>query len=666
MTEYGELHAHSNLSFLDGASHPEELVAEAARLGLTGLAITDRDGLYAAVRQAETARDLGVATVFGAELSVGLTKRQNGIPDPEGEHLVVLARDPDGYARLSRAIAEGQLAGSKGRPVYDLASLADAAGGHWLITTACRKGSVPAALGRVGPTAAGRELDRLVEAFGRENVVVEVWRHDDPLDTVRNDALVLLADARRVDVIATSNAHYASPSGQHVAAALAAIRSRRSMDEVDPWLPAGPSAHLRSGAEQARRFRRWPGVVERAGELGRELAFDLRLIAPALPPCPIPPGFADEMAFPRHLTETGAEQRYGPRHAETVPGAWAQIDRELAVIEQLGFPGYFLVVWDITQFCLRSDILCQGRGSAANSAVCFSLGVTKADAVRMGLLFERFLSVERDGPPDIDIDIENGRREQVIQYVYDKHDRRHAAQVANIITYRSRSAIREAAKALGHSPGAIDAWSKQLERYGRVRDAVVDSDVPENVVALAQRLENLPRHLGIHSGGMVMCNRPVVEVCPVEWGTMPGRTVLQWDKKDCASAGLVKFDLLGLGMLSAVHRTIDLIADHHDVTVDLAALPQEDEVYDLLCNADTVGVFQVESRAQMATLPRLRHEPSTTWSSRSPSSGPARSKAAASTLTSAGGTAANRSPTYTPCWRSAWSARSVSPCSKNS
>jgi error-prone DNA polymerase len=303
---YAELHCHSNFSFLDGASHPEELVAEAARLGLEALAITDHDGLYGAVRQAETARDLGVPTVFGAELTLGLAKRQNGIPDPGGSHLVVLARDPDGYARLSRAIAEGQLAGSKGRPVYDLVALADAAAGRWLVTTACRKGPVPAALVRDGPSAAGRELDRLVEAFGRQNVVVEVWRDDGPLDTARNDALVRLADTRRVEVIATSNAHYASPSGQTVAAALAAIRSRRSLDEVDPWLPAGPSAHLRSAAEQARRFRRWPGVVERAGEIGRDLTFDLRLVAPALPPYPIPPGFTNEMAF---LRQPGRDRR---------------------------------------------------------------------------------------------------------------------------------------------------------------------------------------------------------------------------------------------------------------------------------------------------------------------------------------------------------------------
>ncbi|HWE56858.1 MAG TPA: error-prone DNA polymerase [Acidimicrobiales bacterium] len=606
---YAELHCHSNFSFLDGASHPAELVAEAARLGLVALAVTDHDGLYGAVRFAEAARDAGLATVFGAELTIGLTRRQNGIADPEGRHLVVLARDPDGYARLSRTIAEGQLAGgTKGKPAFDLDALADAHGGHWLVTTACRKGVVPAALIADGPAAAGRALDRLVDVFGRQNVAVEVWHHDDPIDTARNDALARLAVGRGVDLIATSNAHYATPGGHHLAAAVAAIRASRGLDDIDGWLPAGPGAHLRSAAEQLRRFRRWPGVVERAADIGASLAFDLRLVAPALPPFPVPDG-DDEMSYLRHLVHQGAAARYGPRHAETTPGAWAQIDHELAVIEQLGFAGYFLVVWDITQFCVRSNILCQGRGSAANSAVCFALGITKADAVKLGLLFERFLSSERHGPPDIDVDIESGRREEVIQYVYDTHGRRHAAQVANVITYRPRSAVRDAAKALGHAPGTVDAWSRQLERYSRVGAATAESfDIPHQVIALATQLEDFPRHLGIHSGGMVMCDRPVVEVVPVEWATMPGRTVLQWDKDDCAAAGLVKFDLLGLGMLEAVHRTIDLIAATHGVTVDLAALPQDDEVYDMLSKADTVGVFQVESRAQMGTLPRLRPE----------------------------------------------------------
>jgi error-prone DNA polymerase len=274
------------------------------------------------------------------------------------------------------------------------------------------------------------------------------------------------------------------------------------------------------------------------------------------------------------------------------------------MIEQLGFPGYFLIVWDIVEFCRRSDIYCQGRGSAANSAVCYAIGITKADAVSLGLLFERFLSPERDGPPDIDLDIEAGRREEVIQYVYQRYGRDRAAQVANVITYKARSAVRDMGRALGYAPGQLDAWSKQVDAWGPV-EATVEHDIPSQVMELARQVQRFPRHLGIHSGGMVICDRPVVEVCPVEWATMKDRSVLQWDKDDCAAVGLVKFDLLGLGMLSALHNTVDLVSRHHGVEVDLAELPQEAAVYDMLCAADSVGVFQVESRAQMATLPRL-------------------------------------------------------------
>jgi error-prone DNA polymerase len=393
---------------------------------------------------------------------------------------------------------------------------------------------------------------------------------------------------------------------------MAAVRARCSLEEIDGWLPSSAAAHLRSGAEQHRRFARYPGVVEAAAVLAGSCAFDLSLVAPDLPPYPCPPGPAGqpltEADFLRRLTEEGATRRYGPRHAERVHGAWAQIDHELDLICAMGFPGYFLIVWDLVEFCGRNDILCQGRGSAANSAVCFALGITKADAVSLGLLFERFLSPERDGPPDIDIDIESGRREEVIQYVYERHGRSHAAQVANVITYRARSAVRDAAKAFGFSPGQQDAWSKQLSRWGGVPSPQDDdpSSIPPSVLELAAGFEDLPRHLGIHSGGMVICDRPVVEVCPTEWARMENRSVLQWDKDDCAAAGLVKFDLLGLGMLSAIHHALDLVRDHHGVEIDLAALPQEDEVYEMLCRADTVGVFQIESRAQMATLPRLR------------------------------------------------------------
>jgi len=628
---YAELHCHSNFSFLDGASHPEELVEEAARLGLEALALTDHNGFYGVVRFAEAARVVGLPTVFGAELTVetALPPRastvRTGPPDPEGRHLVVIARDPTGYARLGTAISRAQMAGEKAAPRLtptDVDDLASAGREHLLVLTGCRKGTVPAALLADGPAAARRELDVLIDRFGREHVAVELWDHGDPLDSARNDALAQMGIAAGVEVLASNNVHYATSSQRRLATALAAVRARRSLDEIDGWLPGGGLAHLRSGAEQARRFARYPGAVEAAARLALECAFDLKLVAPELPPYPCPPDdsgrLLSEMEYLRRLVSEGAARRYGAPGSEQLAAFAAAHDRdpyavlahELDLIEALGFAGYFLVVWDIVEFCRRSDIYCQGRGSAANSAVCYALGITNADAVALGLLFERFLSPERDGPPDIDIDIESGRREEVIQYVYGRHGRTHAAQVANVITYRARSSVRDMARALGYSPGQQDAWSKEIDRWGSPpapgRQAEHRLSVPDTVLDLARQVEHFPRHLGIHSGGMVMCDRPVVEVCPTEWGRMEGRSVLQWDKDDCAAAGLVKFDLLGLGMLSAIHYAVDLIARHEGVEVDLAHLPQEDEVYDMICRADTVGVFQIESRAQMATLPRLR------------------------------------------------------------
>lgn len=658
MTEYAELHAHSAFSFLDGASQPEDLVAEAARLGLSGMALTDHDGLYGVVRFAEAARRAGLPTVFGAELHLpdpdGVLDPSTGVPDPRATHLVVLARGPDGYRRLSAAIGEAHLAtGTKGAARYRMEELAAAADGQWLVLTGCRKGAVRHALERPVRTdpaapldlaAARVELDRLVALFGTENVAVEITDTGDPADGDRNDALAELACVNGVPLVATGNVHHARPADGDLAAALAAVRARSSLDDIDGWLPAG-GRHLRSAEEMASRHRRFPQAVPTAARLAAECAFDLALVAPNLPPYPVPDGH-DEASWLRELVRRGAAQRYGPPGAERVQGAYAQIAHELDVIETLGFPGYFLIVHDLVDFCREHGILAQGRGSAANSAVCYALGVTAVDAVRHGLLFERFLAPERDGPPDIDVDIEAGRREEVIQYVYSRFDRRHAAQVANVISYRPRSAVRDAARALGYDVGQQDAWSKSIERWGSLRGPEPDSpwwtvrrspavgpveagtvtadghdivpaqrpqaaselgEIPEDVIDLAERFLRLPRHLGIHSGGMVMCDRPVVEVCPVEWARMPGRTVLQWDKDDCADAGLVKFDLLGLGMLTALQLSFTAIAEHEGLQVGLHTLPQEDPaVYDLLCAADTVGVFQVESRAQMATLPRLQ------------------------------------------------------------
>ena len=589
---YAELHAHSAFSFLDGASTPEELVSEAARLGLRAIALTDHDGLYGVVRFAEAARELGMRTVFGAELSLSDTSRTD-VPDPPGPHLLVLARGPEGYRRLSRQIAAAHLAGGeKSKPRYDYDSLTEAAGGHWHILTGCRKGHVRQALSTGDSDAAAVALENLVDRFGADRVSIELTHHGDPLDDERNAALAGLAPRFGVGVVATTAAHFAEPSRGRLAMAMAAIRARQSLDDAAGWLTPRGGAHLRSGDEMARLFAQCPEIVTAAADLGEQCSFELALIAPQLPPFATPDGHTED-SWLRELTMIGAAGRYGPR--ASAPAAYAQIERELDVISTLNFPGYFLVVHDITQFCRRNDILCQGRGSAANSAVCYALGVTAVDPVANGLLFERFLSPARDGPPDIDIDIESDLREQVIQYVYGRYGRDYAAQVANVITYRRRSAIRDMARALGFSQGQQDAWSKQAE------------DIPESVTELANQIADLPRHMGIHSGGMVICDRPIADVCPVEWARMANRSVLQWDKDDCAAIGLVKFDLLGLGMLSALHYAIDLVAEHEGIEVDLARLDLADAaVYAMLQRADSVGVFQVESRAQMATLPRLK------------------------------------------------------------
>jgi error-prone DNA polymerase len=534
-----------------------------------------------------------------------------GVPDPAGRHLLVLARDPEGYRRLCRVISAAQLAGGeKGLPIYDEPALADAHDGHWVILTGCRKGAVPAALAAHGPAAAARELARLTEAFGTDNVKVELTIGNDPTDDERNDALAALAATAGVGVVATGNVHYAAPQDARLAQALAAIRARFSLDEMDGWLAAAGGGYLRSGAEMATRLRRYPGVLEQTVELAADCAFDFHVIAPRLPDFPVPDHHT-EASWLRELVSRKAPARYGSPESEPVPGAYAQIARELNVIEQLGFPGYFLIVHEIVGFCEDEGILCQGRGSAANSAVCYALGITSVDPVRHGLLFERFLSEGRDGPPDIDLDIEHRRREEVIQHVYREYGRENAAQVANVISYRPRMAIRDAGRALGYEPEQQDEWSRQVgpRQYGPGQPVPPDAGVPDAVVDLAERMQRLPRHLGIHSGGMVICDRPVGEVCPVEWARMPNRSVLQWDKDDCAYAGLVKFDLLGLGMLTALRDCFDLVEQAHGVRWSLHSIPQEDPgVYAMLQAADTVGVFQVESRAQMATLPRLRPE----------------------------------------------------------
>jgi error-prone DNA polymerase len=603
VTPYAELHCHSNFSFLDGASAPADLVAEAIGLGLRGLAITDHDGLYGAPALAEAARMLRpssgepLPTMYGAELSLGLTGPQNGVPDPEGEHLLVLARGVEGYHRLAGALTDAHLRGeqgerdaaAKGRPLYDLDELAERAEGHWLILTGCRKGFRSA-----------EAVGRLVDLFGAENVVVELTDRRIPGGDRVNDRLAALARHGGLPTVATGNVHYARPEGHRLADAMAAIRARRSLAEMDGWLPP-PTAYLRSGREMARLFERYPGAVARSVTLAEECAFDLRKATPRLPLWSIPAGHTP-MSWLRKLTDAGFAERYARLpHADE---ARARIEDELDLIERKGFAGYFVIVHDIVAEARRRGILCQGRGSAASSAVCFALGITVIDSVRYRLPFQRFLSEDREEEPDIDVDFDSDRREEIIQWVYDTYGRRNAAQVANVISYRPRMAVRDAAKALGYSPGQQDAWSKQVHNWTNVG---TPDDVPDQVVALAGELLKAPRHLGIHSGGMVLTDRPFGEVVPIERARMDKRTVLQWDKDACEYMGLVKFDLLGLGMLSALDHMMRIVDQHLGEHWTLATLPTEEPaVYDMLCRADSIGVFQVESRAQIGTLPRLR------------------------------------------------------------
>ncbi|GAB2978584.1 error-prone DNA polymerase [Nocardioides montaniterrae] len=591
VTPYAELHAHSHFSFLDGASSPRQLVEEATRLGLRGLALTDHDGFAGAPLFAEAATEQGMATVYGAELT---------LPD---QHLLVLARGVQGYHRLSGAMTEAGLrAPEKGRPQHDLDELVDLGRDHWVILTGCRLGAVRTALARDGARGAAQALDRLVDRFGADNVVVELIARDHPGADDDNDLLAALAADRRLPVVATGNVHHATPAQRRLATAMAAIGARSSIADLEGRLDLSGSAHLRSGAEMLARFGRHPDAISRSVVLAQELAFDLRKATPKLPKQGIPAGFTPD-TWLRHLTERGFVTMYaGTEHEQQ---ARERIERELRVIAEKDFAGYFIIVHDIVAFARSKGILCQGRGSAASSAVCYALGITAIDSVFFNLPFERFISEHREEEPDIDVDFDSDRREEVIQWVYDTYGRRNAAQVCNIVSYRPRMAIRDAAKALGFSPGQQDAWSKQVDGWGH--EVPEETGVPPQVRELAEQFLTAPRHLGIHSGGMVLTEQPIGEVCPIEKARMPGRTVLQWDKDGCETMGLVKFDLLGLGMLGALDHTMRLVAEQTGKQWTLQSIPKEEpEVYDMLGRADSIGVFQVESRAQIGTLPRLK------------------------------------------------------------
>ena len=651
---YAELHAHSAYSFLDGANEPDDLAAAAVELGLEALALTDHDGVPGIVKHAQAGRAYGLPTIHGTELTLA-----------DGSHLPVLARNPTGYRRLVSAISRHNLdAGQRQEPAHDPTALAsalrsdptdqtEAAAGSCLVLTGTANGPLRRALGdprrpdtwdlkaadaclghltelfaapdRGRPLAAGptTTAHRQVEGDAAIGLAIELTLDGGPTDAALTDALTRLAHDHRLPLVATGAVRCARPTDARIADVLTYTRLATDLEGARGHLPA-IGRWLRGAQDMAQLHRRCPEAVDLAAELASDLAFDLSLIAPDLPDADVPEGHTPA-SWLRELTRQGATRRYGTPQEH--PRAWEVLNHELEVIESLGFPGYFLIVHAIVEFCAQSGILCQGRGSAANSAVCYALGITAVDAVRHRMLFERFLSPGRAGYPDIDLDIEACRREEVIQHVYSRYGRERAAQVANVISYRPRSAVRDAARALGHPAGVQDAWAKQMERWTSVRPGGLtgqSDEVPEPVLDIAEKLLRLPRHLGVHPGGMVLCGRPVTEVCPVRWAAMDNRSVLQWDKDDCAEAGLVKFDLLGLGALTALRLAFTTLAQRGQTVPDsvtegelrtsqsgrpwgLHTLPEEDPaVYRLLTAADTVGVFQVESRAQMATLPRLR------------------------------------------------------------
>ena len=626
--KYIELRARSAFSFLEGSALPEDLVERAAELGYPALAMGDRDGLYGAPRFYHGAERAGLRAIVGAELTLDLSSA--GAPSnrhPDDRRLYVLVPDRERYRNLCRMITA-----SKMRPLnpveiehgrapeypakgesritledlerYGAGLICLAGGARSPLALALTRGDDPRAL-----------CDRLGAIFGRGNFHIDLGRHLDPAEERLNRRLAALAAACGVPLVATNDVCHTG-ADRALLDALTCIRLGLTLEEAGRSLWANAERRLKSPSEMAALFRDLPGAVAATGAIAERCGFKLRDLGYRFPSYPLPPGETPD-SYLRLLVEAGARERWGAAPGARVLG---QLAHELEVIARLGLAGYFLIVWDIVQFCRESAIMAQGRGSAANSAVCYALGITAVDAVKMELLFERFLSEERGEWPDIDIDLPSGdQREKVIQYVYRRYGERGAAMTANVITYRTRSAVREVGKVLGFTSEHIDRLAR-LNYVYEFRDSNdelaallkrggVDVEAPRlgRLVDLVRQIQDLPRHLGQHSGGMVIGAGPLDDVVPLEPASMPGRVVIQWDKEDCADLGIIKIDLLGLGMMAVLEEAIPLVRESEGVEVDLAHLPAGDPaVYAMLSRADTIGVFQVESRAQMATLPRMQ------------------------------------------------------------
>jgi len=588
---YSPLFCKSSFSFLEGASQPEELIETAAARGFTAIALTDRDGVYGIVEAHVAAKEAGVKVIVGSEISID-----------DGSTIVLLATNRNGYANLCQLITAGRRRSEKGssvvgwREVYEHApDLIALWGGERSLMTK-----------EPDPFFVGHGLK---EAFG-DRVYAMVARHrrmDEPRQEAR---LRQRATKLAIPVVAAHEVLYHTKARRPLQDVFTALRYKVKLSEAGRLLKPNDEHALKTSIAFARLFEDDPPAVARTNDVAARCTFSLDDLRYRYPAEKLPDG-ATSSEWLRTLAFRGAAERYPAGIPQPVVG---QVNKELALIEDLDYGGYFLTMWEIVRFCRETGILCQGRGSAANSTVCYVLGITAVDPVAMGLLFERFLSKERAEPPDIDLDIEHDRREEVIQHVYAKYGRTHAAMVANVIRYRVRSAVREVGKVLGVPETSLDRVSKILPMYGDVdpsafAHAGLDPEHPthQHLIRLASELLDFPRHLSIHPGGFLLGHEPVATIVPIENGSMPDRTVIQWDKDMIEELGLFKVDLLGLGALNQLHKGFDLLRTHKGLDLSLATIPKEDPVtYDMICDGDTVGVFQIESRAQMAMLPRLR------------------------------------------------------------
>jgi error-prone DNA polymerase len=604
---YTELHARSAFSFLEGASIPEELAGRCAELGMGAMALLDRDGVYGAPRFHLAAKKLSVQAHIGAEVT-----------SSAGWRYTLLVESRAGYQNLCRLITQMKLRAKKGQGCISVEDLAGRTAGL-ICLTGGEEGPLVNALRQGKIKQATQCVQQLGHLFGRENVYIELQRHFCREQEARNQAALEIARKLSLPLLATNGVCHACLHQRQVLDVFTCIRHHRNLNTAGRLLARNSERHLKSPAEMELLFSDLPEAIANTQALSSRLQFTLKDLGYQFPKYPAPEG-QSQMQFLRERAYEGMLTRYGSLDAAGNARVRKQMERELDLIEKLDLPGYFLIVWDIVRFCRERNVLVQGRGSAANSAVCYALGITAVDPIGMDLLFERFLSEERGEWPDIDLDLPSGnQRERAIQYVYERYGKLGAAMTANVITYRGRSAAREIGKALSIEPetlnrlaGLVGAWEYKDANDTLARqfnDAGLDARHPliRKFFDLCVLIQDLPRHLGQHSGGMVVCQGQLDSVVPLEPATMPGRVVVQWDKEDCTDMGIVKVDLLGLGMMAALEDSLKIIQQDYGEEIDLGRLPVDDPaVYDALQKADTVGMFQIESRAQMACLPRLR------------------------------------------------------------